>query len=172
MPYSQGGGGTYRFLQRVLLLLRGFLGHMVTEPFNFLVLFTKYKQSDNIARSLFETHCLSLQRTSGFLKSKVILFKEKIYVCVCSLHAYMYKSIYCWSVSMYVLFPMLPYPFASSLESSLGDTQNEYRPYVFSSLMYLGCSKAAVIYQRKCIGLNGEIFNKRQGGALYLIKRA
>ena len=72
---------------------------------------------------------------------------------------------------MYALVSLSP-SFASSLESSLGDMQNEHRPSEFSSFMYLDAQQQQSSIKGSVLDLNGEIFNKRQGGALYLIKRA
>lgn len=154
---------------------KNFLDHMVTNPFNFWYHFLPNWEQSDFMYSLLETHYISLESISIFLKPKVIFFKKKksmfIYMLMC-LYAHIYTTIYCWCMCLPVCSILCVLSFASSLEANLGGMQNEYGPSEFSSLMYLDAQKAAVIYQRKYIGLNGEIFNKRKGGALYLIKRA
>ena len=89
---------------------------------------------------------------------------ECIHICNQLLLVYMFA---CMRLSLSV-----SPSFASLLEASLGDTQNEHWPSEFSSLMYLDAQQQQSSIKGSILDLNGEIFNKRQGGALYLIKRA
>lgn len=63
-----------------------------------------------------------------------------IYMLIC-LYAYICTNIYCWCMCLHVCSFLRVPPFVSSLESSLGGTQNKHGPSEFSRLMYLDAQK-------------------------------
>ena len=121
-------------------------------------------------RPRFHYACLENSMDRGAQQSRVGHVYIHVYMSACThickhlLLAYMFaRMLLSLSVSP---------SFASSLECSLGDTQSAHRPSEFSSLTYLDAQQQQSSIKGSVLDLNGEIFNKRQGGALYLIKRA
>lgn len=77
---------------------KNFLDHMVTNPFNFWYHFLPNWEQSDFMYSLLETHYISLESISIFLKPKVIFFKKKkkacLFTCLCVyMHTYIQPFI-------------------------------------------------------------------------------